>query len=398
MGSLIFGGEAMLAETLFQSQESIANSIIKLERQHQVNLNDRLDKMRFNDYSESEFNSSKPHKNNEVSFVTNSKGDVSVYKGDTLLSGAGGNILIEYAYVTDVDRGNGSQEQSVSYRNEKGLYEQTVKVDDKTYRINNYIYTGADERNIKLGNIIVNGLQVGLDSGIDITKMEDGHKIRASAFAAGLCPYISFDVYRKMKSTNSTYWQKETLEYWIRLEEIVGITDIATVETNGLLVPNQYRYFYKISGKRTVNSTVQEFDILDDKGKPRLFETKIFNSDITLYGDDAVSASGVRIACSDVVYKSASAPGGTFLRIKDPVLTVGFDIWQSGTYVSPTTNPSLYETAYLKETPDTPFGLRYDPDTGEELSPPTMRFSSVNDNEIILAYIVAFTDDEEVRP
>lgn len=366
----------MLAESLLQDQNSISNKVIKLEHQSQVNLNARLDNMRFNDYSESEFNSTKPHKENEISFVTTSSGEISMYKGDVLLSGKGGELQITYAYVTDKNRGQGSAEQDVGYRNFYGNEGNTI------------IYTGA-KGNQKIGNFIVSGLQVGLDSNFDLPYHKDGQMIFASAFAGGLCPYLSFNVYRK----NGSIMQTETLEYWITLEEVRFISSEEAIKVNGLVTPDEYKYYYAIKGRRTIQgdtTIVQEFDISSNiEGVPLIpFESTVFNYAVAEHGDNAVSFNGLRLACSDVKY----APD--YGEIKDPILTVNFT--SRPFYTTIDKNPYVGSTKYLKETENRPFGLRFDPETGEKLNSPILRFG--NDIEKEMAYVISFRDDEEVKP
>lgn len=73
----------ILMEKHTKADEDLKKGIDKLEKKDQVNLNNRLDKMRFSYVSSQQiFDSEKPHKNNIISFVQYSQKEVHLYKGD----------------------------------------------------------------------------------------------------------------------------------------------------------------------------------------------------------------------------------------------------------------------------------------------------------------------------
>lgn len=78
---------AVFSKNQRRTERETSNNIDNLEHQSQVNLNDRLDYMRFKNYTKAEFDSTAPHDDTDISFVTNTDNSISLYKGDTLLSG-----------------------------------------------------------------------------------------------------------------------------------------------------------------------------------------------------------------------------------------------------------------------------------------------------------------------
>lgn len=100
---------AVFSKNQKRTERETNNNIDNVEYQTQVNLNDRLDYMRFKNYTKAEFDSTAPHDTTDISFVTNTDNSISLYKGDTLLSGEGSGFIFRNAVRVGAGTGIGGE-------------------------------------------------------------------------------------------------------------------------------------------------------------------------------------------------------------------------------------------------------------------------------------------------
>ena len=359
-----------------KEREKIEKSLSKLEQQSQKNLNSRLDKMRFRNYTETQFNGSKPHSSTDISFVTATDGTVSLYKGDTLLSGEG-SFDCEYAALTGWGTGMGGERTgrgevrtvSADYRDQIGegnvLYSYT---DSLNYWTNangytsHYSYEGETQtldvrgfgtfrsdlstENYKTCYIICQGTKAIINPSIKTYYFYNNEQNSETSLSSFL---VDKTFYLRRGSSGA----RESINFKM---EIYGIyfghaSGYSRISDNG--TPQ-----YRIAVTRTT-----------DSGTSTRYLTKIYSGPTTGGQKDentpAYSGCGFLLGFEKIQKTDNDLLYGQLLN---PTL-----VWnKSSSRIS------------IEETADDPYGFFYDLDTGAELDTPYFEF--YNDKERAFAY------------
>jgi hypothetical protein len=360
-------------------------SIDKLERQAQKNLNSRLDKMRFRNYTAAEFASTAPHSSTDISFVTATDGTVSLYKGDTLLSGEGSDV--SYALLTGFGTGLGGEPGS---RNELSNIRYTSSpareeinegevlstyTDNIHYWINSNGYNEQYDRNGQNKTLSVKGYGDFISSLSNSSKwfyiICNGHKaliypglrsVNNGGRVANGLSYLSSvpkgDFYVRRAGSSV----REHIEYQVEPYSVgfykspIHSGNIRERSTTG-----PADICYKIKVTRTAVNTSQT----------RYINYELYNAGYTRRNINAVTPDwyigvGAILGFESVEKNEANSLYGQL---------------QGPCFLAHSSN-NLY---HIKETSDNPYGLFYDIDTGDALPAPLVEFQSTS--EKTLAYI-----------
>lgn len=357
----------MYTERVQSDNEKLDNSIKKLEKQAQKNLNSRLDKMRFKNYTESEFNSTSPHPSTDISFVTKTNGDVLLYKGDTLLSSEGSGVDFTYALLTGYGTGlGGSVANEVAYGtnirtamfNERWIGSYTDTVDGQTESLDIQAWGGFNS-STKYGTVICQGTKLLVHS--DLSTAADGFSVPRGPLRNSCLVNNTFNLIRN--------GVQETFGARLEVSKLEGVGGYGGRYNRAF---SQYNIYYKIIVSRTVGGVTQE-RTLDDLylGSPPNFNKP---SDSNAY----YPSCGFCLVCSGINNTEDSALHG---QIINPAIA-----WCQ--------NSNSTSASFIKETASNPYGLKYDIDTGAALSTPEVLFASTAERN--LAYVMFLDQTEEI--
>lgn len=367
--------------------EDLDKGLKKVERQAQKNINSRLDKMRFRNYTRTEFTNTTPHASTDISFVTDTGGEVSIYKGDTKISGEGSDVDVKYAALVGFGTGIGGertgQNEITNLRDNSREYIDNGNVlGNKPASVTYWVDTNSNEHYSQSFTTKQTALRGKGDfvSGISDTRKSScilcyRMKFIVSPFARSsyyswenqtpllnigvsiTAPRVNHTLYLYRKTASGSGWTRETLQFSMEIGGL-GAAHATTKRACTDLVPT-----YKI--KVTKGSESRYIDGLYRGGfiGARNSSRQYFN------------ACGFLFGCEEIVHTDGSTNIG---QIKNPGL-----LWVC--------NGLVYT---IPETPDNPYGIFYDISTGSALRKPTLQF--YNTNEKNLAYILCLPRSEYV--
>lgn len=376
----------MYAEKRQKQNDALSNEIKTAERQAQKNLNSRLDRMRFRNYTRAEFTSTAPHPSTDISFVTESDSSISLYKGDTKLSSEGSGVDVKYAALVGYGTGiggertgqgeienlrNGSRE-NIANGDALGSYTKQISywVDSHGEGYSQYLtnktldvhgkgdFASSTSDSSKATCILINRSKALVHPGVRDNYYSYTNQYPIPNFSVSMKgPKGDLTVNVRHKNSSNSWGSRESIRFTM---EIAGMqpngSSVTRVCTD--LVPQ-----YKIKVTKGASSRY-----LDGKFLGGFFGTSTSSIDTFFDG------SGVLIGCEDIVTSTHLVYG----QIKNPGL-----LWVRNGYVYT-----------IPETSDNPYGFFYDISTGNPLSEPTLEF--YNSNERILASILWLDRSEYV--
>lgn len=385
----------MYSEKVQKTNDDMSKSIDKIEKQAQTNLNKRLDKMRFKNYTASEFASTAPHADTDISFVTNQDSTISLYKGDTLLSGQGteDETNIAYAVFSRIGGGVDGRYDPVGLGFVPGQgatrYREPFS-DDPIFVYGGYenwhAFHGLNSDNYKQGVVFSFGLKHILDSRFDT--MTEGQTVSGMEYSQ---PVRMTYNYPFMRSDGNGGFTTEILSITREIEGVNGLysqtggwNGSAYVGTRSL---RSYELVYrlKIQVTNTVSGTTTTAYIHDLPG---------YWSDRTALGNRTPTPSGFVLGFTDV--EDIGLTGSSYANM--PQLKSPHILWfSSSTDIQTTVGASTITTrvymnpTLIKDTLSNPLGIKYDVSTGQALSEPLFCFSSRNEQEV--GYIMSLQRD-----
>lgn len=366
--------------------EDLDKGLKKVERQTQKNINSRLDRMRFCNYTRSEFTNTAPHASTDISFVTDTGGEVSIYKGDTKISGEGSDVDVKYAALVGFGTGIGGertgQNEITNLRNNSREYIDSGNVlGNKRASVSFWIDTNGNEHYSQYlttkqtalrgkGDFVSGISDIGKSSCILCYRMKFivSPFVRSSYYSwqnqtplpnigvSITAPRVNHSLYLYRKNASGSGWTRETLQFSMEIGGLIpysATTRRACVD----LVPT-----YKI--KVTKNGVSRYIDGLYRGGFIGARNSSQYSN-----------ACGFLFGCEEIVHTDGSANYG---QIKNPGL-----LWVN--------NGIIYT---IPETPDNPYGIFYDISNGSALREPTLQF--YNSTEKNLAYILCLPRSEYV--
>lgn len=379
----------MYAEDQRKKTDSLEKGIKKVERQAQKNINSRLDNMRFRDYTRSEFDSTAPHADTDISFVLEQDQSISLYKGDTQLSGQGSGFIFRNAVRVGAGTGiggepSGSKEIAniFAYNNARDntndnytmgrLSNQLIYYQATSSTSGNYWRAGRTRRLNALGRlwfrpavrdnkrwfpIICNKhkamVRPGIRSVADYTDIGDGTNNGTPGLSA-----LSFSPTGKIYLWRNG--QRESIEYSLEVTSI-------TFAWSGRYLNNQ-----EVRESRGISNSTYKVKIThtgNGFSKTR-FLTRGLEPTYTrrvLGVDEYILTSGVVFGFDRVEKNDVHELYG---QLKDPCIL----------FYSP-----LIGLRHIKESANEPYGLFYDISTGAALSEPFVEFANTKERD--LAYI-----------
>lgn len=389
------------AEKQVNTNNEIDGEVKRVERQAQKNLNSRLDRMRFKNYTKAEFDASVPHAATDISFVTNTDNTISLYKGDTLLSGQGSEIETEIAYAVYAFAGSGLDGESdnlgrgyipgsysVKYRTEfQDSPIATSGSGSPNHKI--YAYHGFDDENYKQGTFCMFSHKIILDTRFGNGSLSDREDLRWLNATGPARFSTSFPFYRSDGNGG------KTMEILYVDRQVDGITGQYR-ETGGW---NGSAYI----GSRTLSSYTPLYRLKIQRVVPSSGITQttyIHNlpgSWTSHSGKYCPVPCGFMFGCSDV--EDIGLSTGSYedmWQIKDPCIiwfgnsgqsTQTIDGSQVDTYY-------CYNPIFIKESSAQPMGIQYDIATGNRLEEAKFCFSY--SSEQVLGYIMANSKDVRI--
>jgi hypothetical protein len=380
-------------EKQVNTNNKIDGEVKRVERQAQKNLNSRLDRMRFKNYTKAEFDASAPHAATDISFVTNTDNTISLYKGDTLLSGQGSEIETEIAYAVYAFAGSGLDgtydglgigyipDLYVHYRTE--FQDSPIASSSSTSpRHAIYAYHGFDDENYKQGTFCMFGHKIILDTRFGDGSLSDREDLTHQEATGPADFSTSFPFYRSDGNGG------KIMEILYVDRQVDGIT-------------GQYRQSggwdgYSYVGSRYLRSYIPLYKLKIQRIVPSLGITQttyIHNlpgSWTSHSGNYCPVPCGFIFGCGDV--EDIGLSTGSYenmWQIKDPCIlwfensrknTQTIDGAQVDTYV-------YSKPIFIKESSAQPMGIQYDIATGNRLEEAKFCFSYPN--EQVLGYIMA---------
>ncbi len=386
---------AVFSKNQRRTERETNNNIDNVEYQSQVNLNDRLDYMRFKNYTRAEFDNTAPHDDTDISFVTNTDNSISLYKGDTLLSGEGSGFIIKHAARIGTGTGIGGEPygnneinnicNSTGVRGSRNTIDNNSNLGKFTNQHVHYWLTGTvgtstsfnrnganrtvtfkgrtefrtnTANNNRWVPIICNKRKVFLRPGI--RSVADGASICGSSTSEPSVSALAFSprghVYLWRNGARELLeWELFVSQVYFRWNGQYDGSGLKLRESSGM-----YNADYKI---RITHSG-------DGFSKSR-FLSKTFTPTYTrrtLGEDDYILTSGILFGFDRVEKNNANLLYG---QLREPCL--------------------LWGVNHIKESSSEPYGLFFDISTGDPLTEPFVEFANTRERDY--AYICGLGDD-----
>lgn len=383
----------MYSEDRQKALEGLDKSVRQLEKQAQTNLNARLDKMRFKNYSIVEFTQTAPHPDTDISFVTNLDQSVSLYKGDTEISGTGSEDESDIEYLAWTGRrygvdgrfdpcGIGQLPSSML------LYRYEFENNPVTHSGSDsfYAYHSLRSATNLQATLCVQGSKAFLDSRICGSSLYDGFDTWGIVGFKAPCAQTT-DILKLYRDDGNGGYQEETITVTTEIDAIIGDPDdSATTRTftpDGWEVTGDYsfgtyalRYMLIINRSCPAAGINQTTEIRDLPASWKV---------VSATAADRYTFCGFMFGFGMVDYigvvDSPSATMSDFKMLRKPCLLWLPRISEYAETVDGATYTTYYHPSprYLEESPQRPYGLRYDISTGDELAEPIIPVSNLNE-------------------
>lgn len=378
----------MYSEDRQKDLETLDKSVKKIERQAQTNMNSRLDKMRFKNYTAVEFANTAPHPSTDISFVTNLDNTISLYKGDTEISGSGTEIEsdIVYAAYCSYSSGVDGRIDPVGVSNRDSF--EDVPIMSTGGGRNLYGYHAQNSAADIQGTFCYFSTKAFLDSRLSDDNLEDGFSNWGITGFSAPCASISraFPFYRD--NGNGDY-QLEVLSINASIDSIVGVPNTSgitrTYTSDGWLNTGSYTFStYNLLYKLSINRSGQYV------GQAQTTEVTGLPGQWTI--TNASTPSMKYVPCGFIfgagkiedigVTPSQQASFSDLKMVKDLAILwlpgISYGTFPNGSAGSD--NKWYYPTAtYIKESSSRPLGIKYDINTGARLNDPIFCVTSSND-------------------
>lgn len=393
----------MYSEDRQKDLETLDKSVKKIERQAQTNMNSRLDKMRFKNYTAVEFANTAPHPSTDISFVTNLDNTISLYKGDTEISGSGTEIEsnIVYAAYCSYSSGVDGRIDPCGLSNRDSFEDVPIMAIDPVHNL--YGYHAQNSAADIQGTFCYFGTKAFLDSRLSDDNLEDGFSNWGITGFSAPCALVS-NAFPFFRDDGNGGYQQEVLSITASIDSIVGVPDASgitrTYTTDGWLNSGSYTFstynlLYKLSITRS-GQYVGQAQTTEITGLPGQWVITNTSRPLKYTPCGFIFGAG---GIEDIgVTPSQQASFSNLKMVKDLAILwlpgIGYGTFLNGSIGS--SNKWYHHTAtYIKESPSRPLGIKYDINTGARLNDPIFCMNGSNDQ--MWAYSMALPKSVKIE-